>query len=1146
MGKDLLALYVTRSSCQAPVVGSRKPVGGTHRVLKFRRRAGLNPAQKLVRTVALFLIAATCVSVRAQTSNGTLVGLVTDPTGAAVAQASITAISPLYGQPHETHTDSAGTYRLDSLQPGTYAVTVAAPGFDKLTIVGGVINGSLTTTINAGLKLAATQQTITVQANAAMAIDTQSGQLGESVSRQELANLPYAGFLGALNPTLLALTLPGVQDSPVGKGLIAPDAAVEGIGFSVNGTRPRANNFLIDGQDDNDYGVTGQAFQPVNYGAIQEVAVLTNAYSAEYGRGGGSVTNYIFKSGTNSYHGDVWEVNRNSALAAIPAQDAVVNPISKNPYDNDNTFGFDAGGPLIKNKLFVFGAAQWRRERLQAAGPNGEFLPTANGIATLQSLEPNPNISMLLAAIGPLVGNPGTVANPDPMIPLGSGRPDVEIGPFQFQNVRTALNNYDWNYRMDWQFTAHDLLTGSAIRDRLTLSPDNFANPGALPNFETQQDLPSEIFRGQWAHTLSSSLVNEMRLSYTNLSINFDSTPATAAGALSNIPSVSFGSDINFPSIGVVSNMPQGRSHTAWQIQEALSYAANRHTIKAGVDITILRLQDALGLNTRGSIFYNFGGGFSSLGNFIDDWTGADPGTISRSFGNSNLHAGATMLAPYVEDTWRVRSDLTVTAGLRYEYWGALANALAFPAFNTAAGVGLPNATDPSYTTDPAKFDSLFSFRQVPDKKNFAPRVGVAYTPHWARPFFGDGKTVFRAGYGIFYDGLFTDISNTTAGSQPNVFGGTLGAQAGRGTPSASTFPGIGPMLDSTLGVATMASNLHNPLTQQWNVDVQRELPLGLVLTLAYVGTRGEHLFANQDFNPAVGWDAFGNYIYTNPNFGEIEVRTNAGDSWYSSAQIEVERRIQSLVLRAAYTYSKFLDDTSDVEYTTGTSTFSQILTNQHSDWGPSAYDRRHRFSLAYVWQVPYVHGNAFLRALTDRWSWSGIATIESGTPNTVELGFDNIGNGHPNSRPNLGSPNAPLNAFGIDGAAIGPPYSAGSDYDYKCMTAWFSGGPVCPSEPISMFHFIFPAPFTAGNVGRNTLYGPGQIYFDTAVQRDFPLHFWKQENQALSFRVDLFNALNHPNLFTPSYTMDDINFDNTAITINGGREIKLWLKYSF
>jgi hypothetical protein len=695
----------------------------------------MKAGQGVARPAMLLLCALVSAVACAQTSNGTLVGSVVDPAGARVTKAVVSAVSSEYGQPHATRTDSVGTYRLESLQPGIYTITITAPAFEILTVTGVVINGSLTTTINGNLRLAATQQSIEVQASAGQMIDAQSGQLGENINHEEVAQLPYF----SLNPAQLAMTLPGVQDSPLGKGAIATTAETNGIAFSVNGTRPRANNFLIDGQDDNDYSIAGQAYQPTNYGAIEEVAILTNAYSAEYGRGGGSVTNYIYKSGTNNFHGDLWEINRNSAVAAIPAQDMVANTVTKNPYDNENTFGFDVGGPLKKDKLFFFGTAQWDRERLAATGPVFD-LPTAAGIATLKALEPNANIALFLNAIGSLVSRavaPNTrniALGNDPM--TNQPRPSVEIGTFQVQNVRTASSALTWNYRMDWQFTDHDVLTASALRDNQTITPDNFANPDALPNFQTQQGGPSEIFRGQWAHTMSSALVNELRLSYSKIDFAFALTPATAAGPLVNIPFIQFGNDINFPSIGINSNFPQGRAHQAWQVQEALSYAASRHSMKAGADITILSLNDTLALNTRGTITYNFGGTdssnatYSSLGNFIDDFTGQDPGYLSKGFGNPNFNSSATMFAPFVEDTWRIRNNLTLTAGLRYEYWGALANSLAFPAFNLSAGIGLPAATDPSFATNPAAFESLFSFKQAPDKRNFAPRLGLAYVPH--------------------------------------------------------------------------------------------------------------------------------------------------------------------------------------------------------------------------------------------------------------------------------------------------------------------------------------------------------------------------------------------------------------------------------
>jgi hypothetical protein len=572
--------------------------------------------------------------------------------------------------------------------------------------------------------------------------------------------------------------------------------------------------------------------------------------------------------------------------------------------------------------------------------------------------------------------------------------------------------------------------------------------------------------------------------------------------------------------------------------------------LKAGVDLTFLRLHDILPLDTRGEIEYNSGGTYNSLGNFIDDYSGATPGSVGKTFGQPNLYSNANMFALYIQDTWRVRNNLTIDAGLRYEYWGALANSLAYPAFNVDQGVGILNITDA------ADYADALSFKQVPDKRNFGPRLGIAYTPHWAKWLWGDGKTVFRAGYGIFYDGLFTNISGQTAESEPNTLGGDI-TLPGRGQPNAmAALAGIGPKANPSLLINSMQSNLHNPMVEQWNANIQRELPLGLLLTVAYVGTRGEHLFARQDFNPAQGLNlnTFG-YQYTNPIFAEFAVQTSGGDSKYNSGQIEVERKLRSLTLRAAYSYSHYEDDASEIfslSDTIGLPSFAQNLTNQRGDWGNSNFDQRHRLTISYVADLPYFHGNTFLRALTDQWEWSGIATLETGTPNQVEDGFDNQFNGHANSRPDLENPNAPLNLAGIDGANLNANFTPGVFYDVAC--AVLTAGP-CTSRPETDYHFIVPtqtisasgiASAPPGNVGRNTLYGPGQVYFDTAIQRDFPIHIWKLENQVLSFRTEFFNAFNHPNLFTPSYTLTDPFFNNTAVTVAGGRTIKFWLKYTF
>ncbi len=325
-----------------------------------------------------------------------------------------------------------------------------------------------------------------------------------------------------------------------------------------------------------------------------------------------------------------------------------------------------------------------------------------------------------------------------------------------------------------------------------------------------------------------------------------------------------------------------------------------------------------------------------------------------------------------------------------------------------------------------------------------------------------------------------------------------------------------------------------------------------MVLTTSYVGSRGTGLFANQDFNPEVNYGP-----RLNPNFSEIVVRSNAAQSWYNAGQVELERTLGTdLTFRASYTYSHFQDDASEVFTLTGagTTSFAQILNCQKCDWGNSLYDRRHRFVLSYVWSMPYSKRNWIEKALTDRWQWSGIATLESGTPNNVFDGFDNIGNGHPGSRPNLGNPSVSINNNGIDGFDLFDPASecgaltcTPGTYFAITQTCLNSATPEtdCVQGPASSFHFLIPSG-GPGNVRRDSLYGPGQIYFDTSIERRFPIPVGKLENQSLTFRAEFFNAFNHPNTFTPSFILINPLYNQTAPTITGARVIKFWLRYDF
>jgi outer membrane receptor protein involved in Fe transport len=1078
----------------------------------------------------------------AQTSTGTIAGTVTDKTGASVPKATVKASSAQFGRDlRVTTTDSTGGYQLESLLPGTYTVTVEASGFGKVEVADVQVKGSLIVTANVTLDVSSVSSTVTVEASAAQELQTESGALGAEISTQEVKNLP----IFSLNPVELVLTQPGVQDNSNQFGFS------NGINFSVNGTRPRANNFLIDGQDNNDNGINGQAFQTSNLEAVQEVTILTNSYSAEYGRGGGSVTNEISKTGTNGFHGDAWELNRNSAFAAIPAQNGLVG-VTKNPQDNENTFGFDFGGPIKRDKLFFFGTYQDDRDY---SAPQGATLliPDASGIATLTALLPNPNVQLLLNSLGGLVSASGVNAN-TVQVPLGAGangvdRGTVEENLFQRSGIPSIALNREWRVRLDWNATPSDSINASYRRADFGVNLDFFNNPGTLPPFDTQQSGPSQAFTVNWTHTFSPQALNEFRFSYSNIDFTFGPTTAAAGGPLANTPGASFGGASGLPTLGIPTGEPQFRGHKSYQFQEALSYKVKNHTLKIGADIDYLQIDDGVPFNSRGTIGFQNGGGFSDLANFIDNFTGAT-GAISINFGNPVVQPFFGIYAPYVQDTWHVKSNFTVDLGLRYEYWGVPGNILQFPSINTAQfGFGIPNAT----------FPGLVSAPQQGDKNNFAPRVGFAYTPHIWERVFGHDKTVIRAGYGIFYDGIFTNILDNNDSTAPNAtgFSEASGAKSGRGIPNAfGTLAAATATPNPFATIDTISSNLRNPLTHQWNLDIQRELPGGFIFTAAYVGTRGEHLFTSQELNPG---DGSGNpgpsgISRLNNNFGSVVVRDNGGDSIYHSGQFTLDRKFShGLLLRGAYTYSKLIDNTSEVFQTTGGSSFSEVINSQASDRGLSAYDHRNRFVGTYVWDLPYVHstGNKALDVLsyvTRGWSWSGTFTAQTGSPETISDGIDFNNDGHSgNDRPSLGNVAAPFTSVGIDGTQLGVTTTPGTIFGpfLACVT----GAPGCVAQPASAFHFIVPAVGVQGNVGRNTFIGPGQWFYNTGVARTFKIH----ERHELTFRTEFFNAFNHANLFTdvPNlatniFQLTNPNFGNFPLTIDGGRQIKFWLKYSF
>jgi len=1085
------------------------------------RGIGLSRLLGLTLGLALALLGLGVVAGYAQTSNGAIAGTIVDKTGAAVIDAEVTVTSDdRGGEPRVMNTDASGSFRVEALTPGKYTIAVKKTGFSDLKISGIDVRASLTSTASGVLEVAGQNATILVEATNAQELQTQSGDLSANLSSTDVHELP----INSLNPISLVLTEPGVQDGN-GRGIS------NGVNFSVNGARPRANNFLIDGQDDNDNSIAGQAFQPSNLEAIGEVTILTNSYSAQYGRGGGSVTNVIYKGGTNDFHGSAWELATNSALASAAHENILAGCEQSgtcHPVSVDNTFGFAFGGPIKHNKLFVFGSSQWDRTRSTNNGGT-IFAPTTTGLGQLQALEPNPNVAYLIAAYGGL-----TAPNSAPIIKnvaLGSatvGGPDrgsVQFGSIQRSGIGEISNDRQWDIRLDYNATDKDLLTARYFRDDSSLSPDLFNFPDQLQPFDSLQGGPSQSIAVMWTHTVSTRALNELRGSYTNIGFIFGPTPATTANPLSQDPAVSIanisGGGAAFPTLGFLSNLPQGRAHKSYQYQDMVSITAGRHTIKFGADINHLSVVDSIPFNSRGTISYQGGSasdantcglatGCTALANFVDNFTGAS-GAVSKVFGSPILQPFVTTFAPFAEDVFKIKDNFTATVGLRYEYTGTPENVVLFPAVQPGLGFGLVGGT----------FPNEFSAKQQPDRNNFAPRIGFAYTPHFGGRFLGDGKTVIRGGYGIFYDSLFTNILDNTGGTSPNAVGGTLTGSAtqngGRGLANASgLLNSVTAALNPLATVDSISNNLRNPLTSQWNLNVQRELPGNFIFTAAYVGTRGEHLYVNQQFNPGVD----GTRII--PTQGSIIVRTNGADSIYHGGQFSVERRFShGLSLRAAYTYSKLIDDGSEVFTLAGqlTSTSANPF-SQASDRGLSEFDRRQRFVMAYVWQTPSIQGDSMgmkaLRAVTGHWEWSGILTAQSGIPETIYTGTDtneDLNSG--DDRPNVVNASLPVGDF----ARYAP-----------------------------------AAKGTLGNVGRNTYITPGDWFYDTSVSRVFPIPFKKLEHQQLTVRGEFYNAFNHGNQNAPSLdlaagpskTPGDGGFGDLFSTVTGQRQIKIYLKYSF
>jgi carboxypeptidase family protein/TonB-dependent receptor-like protein len=1091
---------------------------------------------KIILTGLVLSLLALAGTLCAQTTKGTIAGVVTDAQGLVVPGATVTASAIELGEARSTTTGAQGEYRIEALTLGKYTLAVKASGFAETVVRDVVVNASLITATNVELKIAGGIETVTVEAGAET-IQTESGELSKTIPQVDVKDLPYA----TLNPYQLAVTLPGVST------VASRDDSTNGTGFTVNGLRPRANNFLIDGFDNNDNGIMGQAYQPQNTEAVQEVTFLTNAYAAEFGRGGASVSNLTFRSGSNAFHGAAWEQYKGASLNALSAEDRL-GELKTPAQFVENIFGFRFGGPVIKNKLFFFATSQWDHFHGVPTVPTLS-LPTAAGFATLQALN-NTNGNLMLAALGNIQApsSQGTIpigartACPASAVDPVSGQCQVEWGYFRRNDIGKNLSR-EWTARADYNLT-NDSVFVRYTDSYNSSSPDLFANPNALPYADTQQSGPSRIFGLMWAHTFSPTVLNELRFSAQQIDFTFGPTAATEANPMAHLPTLYLDSgtlDFNWGGYEQGA-FPQGRGHKNFQFQDAVSWTRGTHTMKLGADLAVLLVQDQFPFNSDGLIYYGAGGTCgtettytcSALENYLDNYLGTG-GTASRSFGNPRQSVPTNQQAYYFQDSWKFRSNLTLDFGVRYEYQPPDAsNVLAYPALSRQ-NIG----------------SAVFPLRTLvqSDRNNFGPRLGFAYTPKFWTSVFGQDKTVIRGGWGMYYDAFFTNISDNTAGNSPNATGKsiTAGSTPGRGLFDPLTEIATATATPSPFTTVTSVDrNLRNPLIHQWNLNVQRELPARLKAEVAYVGTRGERLWVNEQLNPRVEGDA---RIYTNR--GSLVIRGNRADSIYHGLQTSVTRQVGNFAIRGSYTYSKAIDNGSDVFVTSGGASRWQNVFDPRSDRGPSAFNRTHRAVISYTYEVPFKN-NGLLKYIADGWFTSGVISFQSGTPETIYLGgYDQNGDGEAyNDRPNWGNPKAPLNySSACNSWGSGCITGIGQDDGSGQLVDWNTGAP----GNLSQFRYIVTlnpvyggTKFVNGNVSRNNYTYPGRQDWNLSVGKRFMMPY--KEGHLIELRMDMFNAFNHANLGVNNLNGDinSANFLNQPLTASGGRTVTLWAKYSF
>ncbi len=1033
----------------------------------------------------------------AQSNSATLSGTVTDEKQAVISGATVTARNVDTGLSRTAQTDGEGRFRFGNLPVGAYQVTIEAANFSKYVQTGISLVVNQDAVIDASLKAGNVQEVVTVTENASV-LNTTTAEVSTRFDEKRLSELPISTNRNVFS---VLLSVPGV--SQLGSG---QTGFANGISFSANGGRLRSNNFMLDGQDINDPSVAGGQVALNNPDAIQEVRIVTNQFLAENGRNSSSVVNFVGKSGTNDFHGSVFWFHNNKKLNSCSNLDKATGNCNPNatteakkyaPFRLENQIGFTIGGPLHlpafgeggpyirngKDKTFFFFDYQRWTDRALGSGFTLNGAPTEAGRQVLQNAVGNrPQIQALLKFVQPGTAN-GTSAN----FVVGGTAYNVPLGNLTGSSSFT-FNDDQGSIRVDHKINSKNFIYGRYRWDSSVTQGTGQVTPAGLTTVSPTKTSASTIVLNS---ILSSKMTNEVRLAYSR----YDSVTNASDPSSETIPSIEiselgmtgFNAAANRTAIGLAVNLPQFRINNTYQITDNLSYSTGNHNLKFGVDWRKMEVKSFFFPTVRGRLAY------STLQQYVDDFASL-AATVNRPIPGGDTIGFYTWNEIYffAQDEWKISPTFTLTMGARYERPGNSFQYL----FDLEKRV-LPNNGNRAFTPRPKE-----------DTNNIMPRIGFNWNPrNDGSGIFGfltgGDKLVVRGGYARSYDASFININLNVFSSFPFVNAGTL--------PATGAFAAIQNFVPSLanpdfLTRTVVAEDFRAPASDQFSLEMQRELNKDMVFKISYIGTRGTGLFQTIDGNPRTAC-AGGNNVVTvpqtiplllcprvDPTRGVIRLRANEANSIYHSMQASVEKRLsKGFSAGVHYTWSSFIDTASEIFNPSGAEVaVSQDSFNRGADRSRSTFDRPHRLTGNFVYQLPFFKDQkGFGGKVLGGWQVNSFFTLQSGAPFTVLNGSD---------------PAGALNGIdGLVGNAIRANVNTNLDLSSMSIIEIIQAGGA------SLFSAVTAAQ-RVGNAGRNILRADDIESFDFGIIKNTQV----TERVRFQIRVDMFNAINHRNFGVP------------------------------